>query len=414
MDAATSLPDFDAMRGAIEAARDVMRTAIEARKKPEVVQIFVRVRHIHAEAAGSETYFAEANNTEARRSGREVRLGAECQMGQWLVDLETAELRYMGRPGKGTKIGTPPDPGLITLDDLGIDRHESQRWQAVAKLTAEEFATLVADDTATSALLRQLPESRSAQGPKVHNLKFHPLADIFPLMEGPEFDALVADIKANGLRETIVLFEEKILDGRNRWRACEKAGVEPKTKEYRGKDPLNFVISMNLRRRHLDESQRAMVAARIETVRHGGDRKSDDQDANLHVDRSKAAELMNVSTRTVASARQVIDRGADELVAVVDRGEVSVSAAAEVATQPVEEQRELVARGEKEILAAASKIRARKRERKPPRPDPAAKRVGPEPMFGGDVLQAPSLAPKAEAASPVASTDPAPPPDLHA
>src|SRR5258706_1267644 len=170
IEGAMTSPDFEAMRRAIEAARVVMRTAIEARQKRDIVHVFVGIRHIHAEAAGSEAYFAEANNTKARRSGREVRLAAECLMGRWLADLETAELRYMGRPPKGTKIGTPHDPELITLEDLGIDRHESQRWQAVAKLTAEEFAALVADNAATSALLRQLPESRSAQGPKIHNI----------------------------------------------------------------------------------------------------------------------------------------------------------------------------------------------------------------------------------------------------
>ncbi len=124
------------------------------------MHVFVGIRHIHAEAAGSEAYFAEANNTEARRSGREVRLAAERLMGRWLADLETATLRYMGRPAKGTKIGTPHDPELITLEDLGIDRHESQRWQALAKLTAEEFAAFVASDKPTSALIQQLLEKR--------------------------------------------------------------------------------------------------------------------------------------------------------------------------------------------------------------------------------------------------------------
>jgi hypothetical protein len=56
-------------------------------------------------------------------------------------------------------------------------------------------------------------------------LKFHPIADLFPLMEGAEFDDLVADIKKNKLRESIVLFEHKVLDGRNRshrgWRQAD-------------------------------------------------------------------------------------------------------------------------------------------------------------------------------------------------
>jgi hypothetical protein len=96
-------------------------------------------------------------------------------------------------------------------------------------------------------------------------LRHHPLADIFPLMEGAEFNELVADIKANGLIEDIVLYDGMILDGRNRYRACIAADVPPTTHdatEWIG-DPAAFVISANIRRRHLNREQRGELLIKI-------------------------------------------------------------------------------------------------------------------------------------------------------
>src|SRR6516225_974079 len=187
-------------------------------------------------------------------------------------------------------------------------------------------------------------------------LEFHPLADIFPLLDGQDFAGLVTDIREHGLHEPIVVYEDRILDGRNRYRACEAAGVEPTFTVYQGDDPISYVVSLNLRRRHLNESQRAMVAAKLATLKLGDNQHSE----GLPIGRS--SELLNVGERSVARAREVIDRGATELVQAVERGRVSVSAAADIATQPIEEQREIVARGEREILRAAQDIRARKAE----------------------------------------------------
>jgi hypothetical protein len=89
---------------------------------------------------------------------------------------------------------------------------------------------------------------------------FHPLADIFPLMEGDEFDELVGDMKHRGFRPQfpIVTFEDQIIDGRNRARACEKAGVEPHYTEFQAKaeDVERFIIQANIHRRHLTADQK--------------------------------------------------------------------------------------------------------------------------------------------------------------
>jgi hypothetical protein len=101
-------------------------------------------------------------------------------------------------------------------------------------------------------------------------ITFHPLAELFPLMQDAEFDALVADIKANGPLEHIVLYEGKILDGRNRYRALRAAGLDPATIRDKftvdgmvGDDPAAYVISANIHRRHLTAEQKRDLIAKL-------------------------------------------------------------------------------------------------------------------------------------------------------
>jgi hypothetical protein len=96
-----------------------------------------------------------------------------------------------------------------------------------------------------------------------NKLEYHPISNIFPLIEGEALQGLANDIKLNGLLEPVVLYEGKILDGRNRYRACKLAGVEPKFEEFKGtlEAAVSRVWSLNSERRHLTPSQKACCDA---------------------------------------------------------------------------------------------------------------------------------------------------------
>ena len=157
---------------------------------------------------------------------------------------------------------------------------------------------------------------------------YHRISQIFPLMQGVEFEELKADIKANGLLEPIWIDEAgAIIDGRNRHRACIETGTPPDFRTRHGDDLLPFVISLNLHRRHLSESQRDMVAAKIANMPQGA-RTDVEPCLNLsNVSQAAAAKLMNISRSGVQQAKQVIERGTPELIAAVENGELPVSRA---------------------------------------------------------------------------------------
>ena len=177
-------------------------------------------------------------------------------------------------------------------------------------------------------------------------MNFHPLSNLFPLMRGEAFEALKRDISENGLREPIVTTNGEILDGRNRWRACDESGCEPMFVEWAERwendSPLAFVISMNVHRRHLKESQRAMAGDALATLPHGV--RSDTAGAVSAITQGQAAQLLSTSIDSIQRARHVRERGVDELIAAVVDGIIEVKPAARLADKPAEFQREVVSK----------------------------------------------------------------------
>ena len=192
----------------------------------------------------------------------------------------------------------------------------------------------------------------------------HLASDLFPLLEEAHLCELTDDIKANGLRHPIVRCDGRILDGRNRLLAWERAGVNPPFEEARPEDAVGYVLSTNLYRRHLSPSQAAMVAATavplLAPAAKGRQRAAAERtneklgrgmaptpvahlleasDASTIGDvRGLAARLVGVSPRTVGHAMKVRRLGTPKVIAAVERGEVAVSTAARIVDRPAEEQ----------------------------------------------------------------------------
>jgi hypothetical protein len=137
---------------------------------------------------------------------------------------------------------------------------------------------------------------------------FHALADLFPLMEGEDFAALVEDIRAQGLNEPIVIFENQLLEGRNRYRACREAGVTPKYVEKvfdSEAAAVAFVISANIHRRHLTAEQRRELTTKL-------------LKANPQQSDRKIAAVVKVDHKTIAEVRRRAE-GSGEIPQMVKR-----------------------------------------------------------------------------------------------
>ena len=158
------------------------------------------------------------------------------------------------------------------------------------------------------------------------------------MLSDEELDSLAVDIKTHGLRHPLVMHDRELLDGRNRLAACKIAGVAPSFVEYEGDSPVSFVISVNIKRRQLDASQRACVAVEIEPMfaveamkrkaENGGDRKSQVVNLPPPIDKAKArdqaADVVGVSPSMVSLAKAIKAKN-PEAFERVKLGEVTVN-----------------------------------------------------------------------------------------
>lgn len=182
-------------------------------------------------------------------------------------------------------------------------------------------------------------------------MKFHEIANIWPMMGESAIYALAEDIKQNGQIEPIWVHEGKILDGRNRFSACKVAKVEPKTREYRGTNPAQFAFSCNEQRRHLTSGQRAALAAEIKPIleQQALKRKSDGakgliintQDVekipHLNKSRDQAAKITNTNGKYVDRAISIKSQ-APEVFEKLKAGKLSMQdAIREVKRIPTED-----------------------------------------------------------------------------
>lgn len=214
------------------------------------------------------------------------------------------------------------------------------------------------------------------------SLSFHPLCLSLPDMTPDAFKALVDDVRRNGQLRDIVLYEGMILDGRHRYRACLECKTEPRVVEFSGSDPVAFVISENVARRHLTESQRAMVATQLSSWERGKPSNSATW-PNKPQKQSHVAELLGVSSRTIRRASEVRKHGTAQLVTRVESGDLTVTEAAKIA--------QLGKKSQERILGIEDRQEQRKEVAKALSISQGRKNHGPRTDFIESVEQAPWL-----------------------
>ena len=201
-------------------------------------------------------------------------------------------------------------------------------------------------------------ETKSAPLGVIPEYEIHEMANLFPMITGPAWKDFVNAIKTNGVTEEIVLTPDgkTIIDGRNRYKACQELGIKLLTRKFGsrptdGTSIVSYVIRANLQRRQLDDSQRAMVGARLSKLGRG--QKSKD---GKELTQDDITALLNVSGASLSRAKRAQDKATKAIRVMVEEKEISVSVGAALAGLSVDEQNALATEGAAACRKAAMKI----------------------------------------------------------
>ncbi len=174
----------------------------------------------------------------------------------------------------------------------------------------------------------------------------HPIAELLPPMAEDVFQDFKADVATHGQKDPATIWQGKLIDGRHRARACKELGLKLIVTELADdQDPLQYSLSRNLYRRHLTPSERAVIAAKMATMKRG--RPSEENGSIDLLSAEKAASMLSVSVPSVKRAKQVLEHGSKEVIDAVERGELPVSLAAKFVTEESDkrEQSKIVRQG---------------------------------------------------------------------
>ena len=160
----------------------------------------------------------------------------------------------------------------------------------------------------------------------------HPLVEVFQPYDEERYETLRDSIKGyGGLRQPITVWRGAVIDGRHRYKACVELGLEPwvvELDEYA--DPLDAVVDLNGVRRQMTTAQRALAAARIANLSHGGDRKSkqyQETDSSLDYTLEAVTKKLGVGTTAAKIGKGVLESGEDDVIAEIDAGNLSINKA---------------------------------------------------------------------------------------